>query len=137
MSQPTQPTLPDPQAAYNHLFNTVHAPAFFAKLAQAGIAPANEKEAADYLEMAGKLRTIQQDPRVKAAQDNSGSRVTQAKQALDQLMSQHGLGGQARQISLQKVAASLADDPNIYNAVLSLKAAEASAVQAQLAANPA
>jgi hypothetical protein len=32
----TQPLLPDPQAAYDHLFQGVHQRVFFAKLAAAG-----------------------------------------------------------------------------------------------------
>ena len=50
--------LPDVGEAYNNLFEGVHANVFFGKLANHGIQPQNEKEAADLLELAGKLRGV-------------------------------------------------------------------------------
>ena len=124
-------TLPDPDAAYSHLFDQVHARIFFTKLGQAGYTPRNEKEAQEMLELAGKLRMVRQDPAVKQAADDSG-RFAQANQALDTVLGQHGMDGSIKQASAQEQDVALdqavdllAQDHNIYNSVLSLKAAEA------------
>ena len=50
--------LPEVGEAYNNLFEGVHANVFFGKLANNGIQPQNEKEAADLLELAGRLRGV-------------------------------------------------------------------------------
>lgn len=133
-----QPSLPNPQEAFNHLYNTVHAPAFFNKLASFGYQPRTEKEAAELLELAGKLRMVEQDPQVKAA-SAANSPYAEANQALDRALSAYGLdgsikqaGAQEREIGLRRVASQLAADPAVFNSVLSLKAAEAAQLAGQL-----
>ena len=125
----SQPTLPDPETAYNHLFSQVHANVFFNKLASHGYAPRNEKEAEELLTLAGKLRDAEH---TKAAQDNSQSPYALANSALDNV-----LGSPARTVSHQKVAQELMQDPSIYDSVLSLKVAEAEQFAQQLAGDDA
>ena len=62
--------LPDVQTAYNTLFDGVHQQVFFNKLASYGFVPQNEKEAAEMLELAGKLRYVEQEEE-KVAADSS------------------------------------------------------------------
>ncbi len=131
--------LPDPQTAYNNLFEGVHARVFFTKLAAAGYQPRSEQEAAWMLETAGKLRAVSENEQVKQAgvQDNPYYRMNAG---LDQILDQYGLG-QSKQASYEEVelgikqaAAQLAADPTFYNSVLSLKAAEAEQMKAEYAA---
>ncbi len=137
----SQTGLPTPDAAYDTLFQGVHQRVFFQKLAAAGYAPRSAEEAQWMLNTAGKLRQVTEAQSVKeaAAQDNPFFRLDNS---LDRVMAEFGLGGQAKQAQYQEVetaykqaAASLANDPEIYNAVLSLKANEAEQIQAQLARN--
>lgn len=58
----------DAQSAFNTLFNEVHAPVFFAKLAQDyGIHPQSQEEASKMLHVAGKLRNVYVADQVKQA----------------------------------------------------------------------
>lgn len=137
MPQQQAPALPDPKTAYDHLFSNIHARAFYSRLAQHGLAPANEKQAQEYLELAGKLRAIEADPRVKAAEAQNDP-IAEVNRALDGAMERHGLGSvkaakaQEADVARRNVAVKLAADAGIYNSVLSLKAAEASQIAAQL-----
>ena len=121
-----QQALPDPVAAYNHLFNNVHSQVFFGKLASRGYAPQNEKQAQDLLVLAGKLRRVAQVSE-KAASDHSP--FAGALNALDGYLGETGMGGQQAaqesQMAIKEAAAQLANDPVVYNCVLSLKAQEA------------
>ena len=128
--------LPSPEQAYNHLFTNVHARAFFGKLASLGFQPRSEKEAADMLELAGKLRMVEQQTKQASATANP---YAQASNGLDQVLAQAGLDGgikqassQERDVAINQVAAQVMEDPDIYNSVLSLKAAEAEQVATQL-----
>lgn len=136
MSDTQTNPLPEPQAAMDTLFQRVHSQVFFGKLAQAGIPVNTEKDAADLLELAGKLRSI---PQTKSAQAGI---YAGASQALDHVMAANGLDGNLKQaqardqhFALGNAAAQLAQDPEIYNAVLSLKAAEAQQIAQQLTGN--
>jgi len=130
--------LPDPKTAYDTLFQNVHARAFFGRLAQHGFTPASEKQAQEYLDLAGKLRVVEQDPRVKAAND-ANDPIAEANAALSNVMARHGLDGGIKaaaandaQVARRQAAIQLAQDPSIYNSALSLKAAEASQLAAQI-----
>jgi hypothetical protein len=124
MSQNTQ-ALPDPADAYQQLFDGVHARVFLGKLASYGIQPTTEKEATDLFELAGKLRHV--DGAEKQAA--TSSRFGGALSALDSVLgnsashSQHQVA--SRNQAIKQAAAELAQDASVYNAVLSLKAAEA------------
>lgn len=125
MSNEKAASLPNPQDAYNQLYQDVHAQVFMGKLASYGIQPTTEKEAADLFAIAGQLRHI--DGPEKQAADQS--RFGGASSALGTIMNQTPAGQQqaaaSHQQAIKSAAAQLAQDPSIFNAVLSLKAAEA------------
>ena len=116
--------LPELETAYNNLFEGVHANVFFGKLASHGIAPQNEKEAADLLELAGRLRGV--DNEEKEAGD---SRFANPVGALNEVLGETPQGKQAQAQeeapAYKQAAAALAQEPVFYNSVLALKANEA------------
>jgi hypothetical protein len=130
-----QTALPEPQAAFDLLFQNVHSEVFFGKLASAGVSPRNQKEASDMLELAGRLRVLEEDPRVqKAAQVDSPYARMIAD--LDEAMAANGLDSGVKAaadreygVAVNQAAARLMQDPNIYNSVLSVKAAQARMLQ--------
>tara|TARA_Y100000310_G_scaffold247207_1_gene252752 strand:+ start:1087 stop:1506 length:420 start_codon:yes stop_codon:yes gene_type:complete len=139
MSNENQATLPEPADAYNNLFEGVHANVFFGKLANHGFQPQSEKEAADLLQLAGRLRHV--DETEKAANANR-SRFAGPTNALDNVMEGAGLGNAgAAQASneegqaIKSAAAQLAREPVFYNSVLSLKAHEAAVLAQQNGGN--
>ncbi len=134
--QSNQAVLPDAKTAYDHLFDNVHAQVFFGRLAQRGIIPQDEKQASDLFALAGRLRHVTQAEKTAGDQE---SPYAGALRALDNLLSQSGLGGQVKQaqarereLAIKEAAAQVAEDPAIYNAVLSLKSYEASLAAQQL-----
>ena len=116
--------LPELETAYNNLFEGVHANVFFGKLANHGIEPQNEKEAADLLELAGRLRGV--DNEEKEAGD---SRFANPVGALNEVLGETPQGKQAQAQeeaqAYKQAAAALAQEPVFYNSVLALKANEA------------
>jgi hypothetical protein len=128
MSRENQATLPDPSAAYNTLFDNVHAQVFFGKLASYGIQPTTEKEAGDLLEIAAQLRNV--DNPVKQA--STRSRFGDAASALNSVVSSTPYGQKqaavAEDHAIKQAAATLAQDPAVYNAVLALRVQEAAAL---------
>lgn len=130
--QPQQPpALPDPKTAYDTLVRDVYARTFFGRLAAHGLQPQSEKQAEDLLAMAGKLRVIAEDDRVKAA-EAANDPIARANQSVDGLMRRMGIGGHDKAASAQAATAArrqaavrLAGDPALYNAALSYKAAVA------------
>lgn len=125
MSNEKAASLPNPQDAYNQLYQDVHAQVFMGKLASYGIQPTTEKEAADLFAIAGQLRHIDGPEKQAAAQSRFGG----ASDALGTIMNQTPAGQQqsaaSHQQAIKSAAAQLSQDPSIFNAVLSLKAAEA------------
>jgi hypothetical protein len=124
-ASPQIPQLPDPKTAYDHLFQTVHSGAFFNRLAQRGINVTSPKQAADALATAEQLRSLEGDPRFKAANDSDP--FAQARAALDKMV-----GGPAPEQSRKQAAVQLMNDADIYNSILSLKSAEAARIAQQL-----
>lgn len=124
MSQNKQ-ALPNPADAYQQLFDGVHAQVFLGKLASYGIQPTTEKEAADLFALAGRLRHVDGAEKQAAAQSRFGGAVS----ALDSVLGTSPAAAQqnaaVRSQAIKQAAAELAQDPSVYNAVLSLKAAEA------------
>lgn len=114
--------LPTPVDAYNHLFDNVHAQVFFGKLANYGIQPTTEKEAADLLTIAGNLRHVANE---KAASD---SKFSGAVSALNNVVKDTPQQAAFTHQAIKQAAAELMQDASVYNSVLSLKAAEASAL---------
>lgn len=128
----TQNQLPDPDAAMDAIVENIQLPAFFNKLAQCGYAPRNQKEAADLLELAGKLQyAAEQQGHSKQAGDDD-SMFDEASRDLDALFKQAGVEAPQHDVAARQAAYDLAQDAGIYNAVLSVKAAEAQQVAAQL-----
>lgn len=133
--------LPDAETAYNTLFNGIHARVFFSKLASLGHEVKNEKQAQALLELAGKLRVVEQESGYKAAEELNDPYVA-ANHYIDEALGQHGLDASIKKAraaeeagSIRQVAQQLSQDPGFYNSVLSLKAAEAAALQAQFEEN--
>lgn len=118
--------LPDVGEAYNNLFEGVHANVFFGKLANNGIQPQNEKEAADLLELAGRLRGVDGDTEKEAGDD---SRFANPVGALNEVLGETPQGqyvqAQEEDMAYKSAAAQLAQEPVFYNSVLALKANEA------------
>lgn len=128
MSQ--QNLLPDPQAAYDHLFQGVHQRVFFQKLAAAGYQPESAQQAGYMLQLAGKLRLAQQEQQVKAAADGNDPYAA-ALSHLDGVLGDAGYGSvkqaaaEEQEWAIKSAAAELMEDPDVYNSVLSLKQAQA------------
>lgn len=135
MSTTNQQALPPADAAYNNLFDDVHARVFFTKLASVYGFPAETPEDQQYLlQLAGRLRHVAQ-----AEKTASVSPYGAALSSLDQVMGAAGMDqpmqaarAQEAEMSIKQAAAELAEDPTIYNSVLALKAQEAAAVAQQL-----
>ncbi len=132
MSQQHEAALPDPRAAYQTLFDGVHQRCFFQKLASVRpqYYPQNQKQAMELLELAGQLRLAEEEEAVKEAQEGV-SPFAAANMALAAHLKQAGFTSVERakrheqELSVKQAAADLAADPAIFNAVLSLKAAQA------------
>lgn len=105
-----------PQQAHNHVYQTVHAPAFFNKLAKDfGITPRTEQEAVDLLSMGARLQE-QYHSDVKQAAAGGGSRYADVAREL-------GIGDQSDasfQHQLKAAADSLAKDEQMARSVLTL-----------------
>ena len=135
MSQSAAAVLPDPQAAYDNLFQGVHQQIFFKKCAAHGLAPRTAEDAQWMLDTAGKLRQAEHSQSAKQAADEH-SPFYRMNAALDQVLARHGLDGGIKQaqvaeeeMAIKEAAELLATDPLFYNSVLALKAAEASQLQ--------
>lgn len=133
MSTKQAGVLPEPSAAYQHLFDNIHAKAFLGTLARRGYEPLNEKEAQDLFMLAGTLRNLP-----KQSEKTASSRFGGAVEVLEGYMAQAGIpspGQNARaqetEMSIKQAAANLMEDATIYNSVLSLKQAEAEQLAAQ------
>lgn len=114
--------LPDPVNAYNHLFENVHSRLFFNKLAAAGIGPATEQEAADLLQLAGKLRQF-----APAEEKQASSRFNEAVQSLSAVVPQTPAN---QEVAVKQAAAAVLQDPSIYQSLLSLHLHEAALANA-------
>jgi len=136
-AQASTPALPDFQTAYNTLFTNVSAEVFFSKLASAGIAPADQIQAQELLDLASRLRTIEEDPRYqKQAAAANPSPFGKMIAELDGYMSANGMNGrtkaaatQEHAVAVKQAAASLAQNPLLYNSILTIKAAQATQYQ--------
>jgi CTP:molybdopterin cytidylyltransferase MocA len=117
------------EQAYATVVAKLAAPYFFEKLAAAGIAPANESEAAEMWAAAQKLHVLYTAEQEKAAAARHNG-LAAVNQQLDAVLAASGIGGQAeKQATFNEVAALAADQPEIANAVLTLQAAAAAAMR--------
>lgn len=125
----TQNLLPDPQAAYDHLFQGVHQKVFFQKLASAGYVVESPQQAGYLLNLAGKLRLVQEEQATKTAADRDPYAAALAH--LDGALSAGGYGSVKaaaeadQEWAIKSAASDLMEDPDMYNSVLSLKQAQA------------
>lgn len=132
--------LPDPQAAYDHLFQNVHQRVFFQKLAASGYHYENAEQAGYLLQLAGKLRLANQEQQVKAASSGSDPYAA-ALSHLDGVLGDAGFNSvkvaaaQDQDWAIKQAAAELMEDHSMYNSVLSLKQAQADQYAREQAAN--
>jgi hypothetical protein len=110
--------LPNPNDAYNYLFNNVHAQVFLNKLASYGIVPSTEAEVSDLFALAGQLRHIESPEKQAADHSRFGSAVAGLNAALTSTP-------EAQDFAVKQATYDLANDPAIYSSILSLKAHEA------------
>jgi hypothetical protein len=125
--------LPTRQDALNTIFEGVHARVFFNKCAAAGLVPSTLEEQEYMLKTAGYLRALEEAEQEKqaAAQGNFFQAMAQS---LEPVLHQRGIQiapyvSPEADIGIKRAADELANDPAIYNAVLSLKAHEAEQIR--------
>lgn len=115
--------------AYNTLVSELAAPYFFEKLAANGIRPETEKEAAEMWSVASKLHVLYTAAREKEAASKT-TKLAAVNARLDEVL----YGQQAAPATQEKFAAFhgaadvAANQPHIANAVLTLQAAAAAAL---------
>lgn len=118
--------LPEPAAAHDHLYDRVHSQVFFGRLASRGYPVHNEKQAMELLQLAAIAR--QNGAQEKQAAESPYSGVLSAVQ---QVMADRGMQTPRvdETLAIKQAAAELAEDPDIYNSMLSLMAYEAQQAQ--------
>jgi hypothetical protein len=118
--------------AYATLVNELAAPYFFEKLSANGIAPVTEKEAADMWSAAQKLHALYMAAREKEAAAST-TKMAAANARLDAVLAAAGLGAPApvneKFAAFNAAADTVASQPHIANAVLSLQSAITDATQ--------
>ena len=117
------------EQAYATIVTELAAPRFFEKLAANGIAPRSESEAAEMWSAASKLHVLYTAEQENAAAAQVSS-LSAANQQLDEVLAAAGLGGHVEKSSAYAGAANVAaSQPEIAQAVLTLQAAAAAAMQ--------
>lgn len=133
MSQQTQ--LPDERTAFDTVATKVANAVFFHKCAAAGLTPRTEEEARLMLQGSYKIAALHEHETVKAAAEAQNPFAVVNK-AADGLMDRFGMGNQrpaVKEAEFRQVSRAFAQDADVYNSILSLKAAEIARNQ-QLAA---
>lgn len=119
------------EQAYATVVAQLAAPYFFEKLASAGIAPANDGEAEEMWSVAQKLHVLYTAEQEKAAAVRHNG-LAAVNQRLGAVLSAAGVGGvNEKQSAFQQYAARAAEQPEIANAVLTLQAVAAEAMQTE------
>ncbi len=122
MSQSQQVPEMTPEQAHNVLFDNVHAPVFFNKLAEDyGVVPQNEQEALQLLDLSDKLRVAQAQEQTKSAAQRSEF-LDAAGAELDRAV--HG-GEVTQDDSVQQAISQMAADPILKEASLTYQDAVA------------
>lgn len=119
----TTSTLPNTDEAYSTLFHNVHSQVFFGKLAQLGYTPTTDREAEDLLKIAANLRHVPRPEKTAASRFGGASQALSAVVPTSPVVAQQRM--QLQEAAVKQAAAQLSQNPEIYNAVLALKAAEA------------
>jgi hypothetical protein len=118
--------------AYDTIVSQVAAPYFFEKLAAHGIVPQSEKEAGEMWAAAHKLHVLYAAEQEKTAAERSGT-MSAVNQRLDAALAAAGVtpAVDEKRSAFERAAAVMADEPEIANAVLTLQAAAAAALQSE------
>ena len=120
------------EQAYSTIVSELAAPYFFEKLAAHGLAPQSEKEAAEMWAIGQKLHVLYTAEQEKAAAQ-SASNLSAASQRLDEMLKVAGLASTDaaadKSAAFNGAADVAADQADIANAVLTLQAAAAAALQ--------
>jgi hypothetical protein len=117
---PQNQATPEEQEAYRLLFDQIHAPVFFEKLAEIGVEPQSEQEMNALLKMGADLMRSETTARQKQAADR-GSFILQASQSLEAALADRGLAPppDAEFDGVVKAAAyQIARDPSVQRATL-------------------
>jgi hypothetical protein len=117
------------EQAYATVVSQLAAPYFFEKLAAHGIAPGTEKEAEEMWSAAQKLHVLYtaEQEKTAAARHNGLAAVNQQ---LDEVLAAAGFSGAGeKKATFRDVAGIAAEQPEIANAILTLQAAAAAAMQ--------
>jgi len=124
-------SLPSPEQATDILFGQIYRPAFLGRLESRGYSPRNEKEASDMLELAAKLQIAKEHEAEKVAAD-TGNFYAEANNALGYVLGVQVMPEQVKEAaaqdqmqSLNKIAADVMQDPDIFNSVLTQMSCEA------------
>lgn len=113
--------------AYATLYQRVHMPVFFNKLAsEYGIRPSSDAEKILMLENASKLRALydRQNLQKTAAR---GSLLSRAGRELDEMLAKEGLANPTAASLAKQAAHEAAMDPELASAVLTLEASQRAA----------
>jgi hypothetical protein len=119
MPQTNQPTQEE-NDAYRLLFDQIHAPVFFEKLAEHGIEPSSPEEIEALLQMGATLMQSQAVARQKQA-SAQGSFILQAARSLDVALADRGLApaqSSALDGVIKSAAYKVAQDKTIRDAVI-------------------
>lgn len=99
---------------------------FFAKMAEYGVVPRTQDEAAAMLRTGQQCLALQQHPAVKQA-SQQGNPFLEAERRLTELSSQYGFDTAktaAEKTALNQISLAYAQEPDVYKAMLSLARAE-------------
>lgn len=116
------------EQSYATLVAELAAPYFFEKLAAHGISPNNEQEAQEMWTAAQKLHVLYTAEQQKTAAAET-SKLASVNDKLDAVLAAAGLTQSEKVSAFNKAAHVAAQQPNIANAVLTLQAAAAMAMQ--------
>lgn len=117
------------EQAYNTIVANIAAPYFFEKLAAHGVHPQSEQEAAEIWSAAQKLHVLYTAEQEKAAAAQV-SNLSAVNKRLDAMLQGAGFGEVEEKTSAFHGAAEIAaEQPEIAQAVLTLQAAAAAALQ--------
>lgn len=122
--------LPTPTDAYKTLFNDVAAKVFFHKVAATiGVTPRTDAEAQAMLDTSEKLKFAEAQAATKQA-SAAENPILRMHAGVNAVLAEHGfpVSQPETAAAYKQAAADLAEDPAIFNAVLSLRAHQAAQV---------
>ena len=116
------------------MLDSLYAEAFFSKMAELGHVPQTEQDAVGMLETAFQLDMVsgEEGPQ-KTAEEHYAhqSHYAAANHSLKEVLAHAGYGPseeEVEQVGIKQAAAALAQDSGLYKSVLTVKAAEAEAL---------